>query len=77
VLVCTACGLIAAAQRRLSTPVRRMRRRVTSVAGELVDAGVREPITASSLTDAPEGALRSLWLAMVALAVGLVITRWP
>ena len=76
-LVSTACGLIAAAQRRLSTPVRRIRRRVTSVSGELVDAGASEPITASSLTDAPEGALRLLWLAMVALAVGLVITRWP
>ena len=76
-LVCTACGLIAAAQRRLSTPVRRLRRRVTSVTGELVDGGAVEPITEASLTDAPEGALRLLWLAMVALAVGLVITRWP
>jgi hypothetical protein len=57
--------------------VRRIRRRVTSVTGELVDAGASEPITASSLTDAPEGALRMLWLAMVALAVGLVIARWP
>jgi hypothetical protein len=76
-LVCTACGLIAAAQRRLSTPVRKIRRRVTSVTGELVDAGASEPITAASLTDAPEGALRMLWLAMVALALGLVITRWP
>jgi hypothetical protein len=76
-LVCSACGLIAAAQRRLSTPVRRIRRRVTSVTGELVDAGATEPITASSLTEAPEGALRMLWLAMVALALGLVITRWP
>jgi hypothetical protein len=77
VLVCTACALIAAAQRRLSTPVRRIRRRVTSVTGELVDAGATEPITASSLTEAPEGALRLLWLAMVALAVGLAIGRWP
>jgi len=76
-LVCTACGLIAAAQRRLSTPVRRLRRRVTSVSGELVDAAGVEPITEASLTEAPEGALRLLWLAMVALAVGLVITRWP
>jgi hypothetical protein len=77
VLVCTACALIAAAQRRLSTPVRRLRRRVTSVTGELVDADTVEPITEASLTEAPEGALRLLWLAMVALAAGLVITRWP
>jgi hypothetical protein len=76
-LVCTACGLIAAAQRRLSTPVRRLRRSVTSVTGELVDAGTAEPITETTLTQAPEGALRLLWLAMVALAVGLVISRWP
>lgn len=76
-LVSAGCGLIAAAQRRLSTPVRRLRRRVSSVSGELVDGGAVEPITEASLTEAPEGALRLLWLAMVALAVGLVITRWP
>jgi uncharacterized protein YjeT (DUF2065 family) len=29
------------------------------------------------MTQAPEGALRLLWIAMVLLAVGLVITRWP
>jgi hypothetical protein len=39
--------------------------------------GVAEPITARSLTAAPEGALRLLWLAMVGLAAGLVIARWP
>jgi hypothetical protein len=76
-LVCTGCGFIAAAQRRLSTPVRRLRRSVTSVSGELIEGVAVEPITATTLTDAPEGALRLLWLAMVALAVGLVITRWP
>jgi hypothetical protein len=76
-LVCTGCALIAAAQRRLSTPVRRFRRRVTDIHGELREAGVLEPITPATITDAPEGALRLLWPAMVALAVGLVITRWP
>jgi hypothetical protein len=76
-LVCTGCALIAAAQRRLSTPVRRFRRRVTDVHGDLREAGVLEPITPATITDAPEGALRLLWPAMVALAVGLVITRWP
>jgi uncharacterized protein YjeT (DUF2065 family) len=29
------------------------------------------------MTRAPEGALRLLWIAMVLLAAGLVITRWP
>ena len=75
--VCAGCALISAAQRRLSTPVRRVRRRVTSVSGELVEGDDTEPITATTLTEAPEGALRLLWIAMVALAVGLVIARWP
>jgi hypothetical protein len=77
VLVCAGCALIAAAQRRLSTPVRRVRRTVTSISGELVADGVAEPITESSLTAAPEGALRLLWIAMVSLAAGLVVARWP
>jgi hypothetical protein len=76
-LVCTGCGLIAAAQRRLSTPVRRLRRSISAVSGQIAEGDVVEPITEATLTAAPEGALRLLWLAMVALAVGLVITRWP
>jgi hypothetical protein len=75
--VCAGCALISAAQRRLSTPVRRIRRRVTSVSGVLVEGGVSEPITEATITAAPEGALRLLWIAMVAMAVGLVISRWP
>ncbi len=75
--VCAGCALIAAAQRRLSTPVRRIRRRVTSVSGILAEEGSSEPITEATITAAPEGALRLLWIAMVALAVGLVISRWP
>jgi hypothetical protein len=75
--VCAGCSLISGAQRRLSTPVRRIRRRVTTVSGELVEGGASEPITTATLTEAPEGALRLLWIAMVALAVGLVIARWP
>ena len=75
--VCAGCALIAAAQRRLSTPVRRIRRRVTSVSGILAEGDRSEPITEATITDAPEGALRLLWIAMVALAVGLVISRWP
>ena len=75
--VCAGCALIAAAQRRLSTPVRRIRRRVTSVSGVLAEGDVSEPITEATITAAPEGALRLMWIAMVALAVGLVISRWP
>ena len=75
--VCAGCAYISAAQRRLSTPVRRIRRKVTSVSGQMMEGSVTEPITEATLTDAPEGALRLLWIAMVALAVGLVIARWP
>src|SRR4029079_1819143 len=44
VLAAVACAAISAAQRVLSTPVRRLRRWVRSVSGELVtNAGEREP----------------------------------
>jgi hypothetical protein len=75
--VCAGCALISAAQRRLSTPVRRIRRSVTAVSGQIVEGGTAEPITETTLTEAPEGALRLMWIAMVALAVGMVIARWP
>jgi hypothetical protein len=75
--VCAGCALISAAQRRLSTPVRRIRRTVTSVSGQIVEGEAAEPITETTLTEPPEGALRLMWIAMVALAVGMVIARWP
>jgi hypothetical protein len=64
------------AQRRLSSPVRRMRREVASVSGsvELAD-GTREPVTRETLITGNEAALRALALAMVALAVALVVLR--
>jgi hypothetical protein len=77
-LVAAGCGYVAAAQRRLSTPVRRLRRRATDVDGTIdYEDGTREQIDVVAMTAAPEGALRLLWLAMVLLAVGLVLTRWP
>lgn len=77
-VVVAGCALLAAAQRRLSTPVRRFRRRIASVSGTLTLAdGTTEPITTATLREAPEGALRVLWIAMVALAAGLVVARWP
>ena len=78
VLVSAGCGYVAAAQRRLSTPVRSLRRRATAVTGQIsYDDGTQLPLDAAAMTRAPEGALRLLWIAMVLLAVGLVITRWP
>jgi hypothetical protein len=69
-------GLLSFAQRRLSTQVRTVRRRVASVSGtiELVD-GHREEVTAETLTAAPEAALRALTLAVLALAAALLALR--
>ena len=69
-------ALLSLAQRRLSTPVRTLRRRTTSVAGtvERTD-GTREPLTAESLLAAPEGALKALNGSVIALAAALLILR--
>jgi hypothetical protein len=68
--------LLSLAQRRLSTPVRRMRREVVSVTGELGLAdGSREAITRETLVAAPEMALKLLTAATVALAAALVAFR--
>lgn len=75
-LVTAACCLLSAAQRRLSTPVRLLRRQTVEVHGEqrLKDGRVHE-LTASALAAPLEGALSALWLAMVLLAAGLVAVR--
>jgi hypothetical protein len=76
VLVAAACYLLSLAQRRLSTPVRQLRRRTTAVSGEqrLADGTVL-PLDRARLAEPLEGALSALWLAVVLLAVGLVVTR--
>ena len=64
------------AQRRLSTPVRRLRREVSDVRGELELAdGTREPLTGTELAAAPEAALRLLAAATVLAAAALVAFR--
>jgi hypothetical protein len=64
------------AQRRLSTPVRDMRRRVARVSGSLErHDGTSQPLTASVLMVPVEAALRALTAGIVALAVALVIMR--
>jgi hypothetical protein len=76
VIAAAACAAISAAQRVLSTPVRRLRRGVVDVRGELELAdGTRERIDASSLRNAPERALRWLSLAMPLVASALIIAR--
>lgn len=76
VLAAAACAAISAAQRTLSTPVRRLRRTVVGVRGEVeLNDGTRELIDASAIRDAPERALRWLSLAMPLVATALVLTR--
>jgi hypothetical protein len=75
-LVGGACAGLSAAQRTLSTPVRRLRRHVRSVSGQLTLAdGSAEALDASALRRTPEAALTYLSLAMVLLAAGLVAVR--
>jgi hypothetical protein len=75
-LVTAGCFGLAAAQRRLSTPVRQLRRRTASVTGEqLLHDGTAIPLTASELAGPLDGALRALSWAVVALAIGLVVVR--
>jgi hypothetical protein len=64
------------AQRRLSTPVRHVRRDVVAVSGELETAsGDRETITREALVAGPESALRLLALSSVLIAAALVAFR--
>ncbi len=75
-LVAAACYLLSVAQRRLSTPARRLRRHTTEVRGaQRTDDGRMLELTTASLTEPLEGALSALWLALVLLAIGLVAVR--
>ena len=76
-LAAAAAALLSLAQRRLSTRARSIRRRAVSVTGEVIYAdGAHETIDAASFIAAPEAALRLLWLAVAALAVGSLLARW-
>ncbi len=76
VLVAAACATMSHAQRRLSTPVRELRRRTEALEGQqrLSDGTVRR-LSAKSLAAPLDGALRSLSLATVLLAIALVVWR--
>jgi hypothetical protein len=64
------------AQRRLSTRVRDVRRRVTDVSGQIERKdGSVTPLTTTDLFDVEEAALRLLAAATLALAAALVIMR--
>jgi hypothetical protein len=76
IAVAVACFLLSAAQRRLSAPVRDLRRRTVVVTGrqELADGTVRE-LDAATIAAPMEDALRACAAALVLLAVGLVLAR--
>jgi len=76
VVAAAACTALSAAQRVLSTPVRRLRRHVAAVEGViLTDEGTSEPLDAAALRAAPEAGLRLLCLAVPLLATALLIAR--
>jgi hypothetical protein len=70
------CFWLSVAQRRLSTPVRELRRHTLAVEGEqrLADGTTRE-LSAASISAPLDGALRTLSLALPLLAAGLVAVR--
>jgi ubiquinone/menaquinone biosynthesis C-methylase UbiE len=63
------------AQRRLSTWVRTVRRRVERVEGAMVVDGRTEPLDAARLISASDSALRWLSLASVLIAIALLLAR--
>ncbi len=66
----------ASAQRRLSTPARRLRRRTNSVSGRIVALdGSASELTAASILAPLEGALAALSWSVVALAVALALAQ--
>jgi hypothetical protein len=76
ILAAIFAALLSHAQRRLSTPVRLVRRRVVSVSGRIeLSDGEAIPITRETLTEEAERALRALAACVVALALALVLLR--
>ena len=75
-LVTIACFGLSVAQRRLSTPVRELRRRTLSVSGEQrLAGGELLELSAARIAAPLDGALRALAAALPLLALGLVLVR--
>jgi hypothetical protein len=76
-LVTAGCFGLAAVQRRLSTPVRRLRRKTVSVTGEQrLEDGTVIPLGVAEIAGPLDGALRGLSWAVVVLAIGLVVVSY-
>ena len=68
--------LLSLGQRRLSTPVRLLRRRAIRCEGRLIlDDGTEIALNIDRLRAVPEGALRAHWIGLAVLAVGLLAWR--
>jgi hypothetical protein len=76
ILVAGACLMLSAAQRRLSTPVRELRRRTVDLHGEqrLTDERTVK-LDAARIAAPMEGALMACAAGMVLLGLGLVVAR--
>jgi hypothetical protein len=76
-LVAVGCYGLTRVQRRLSTPVRRLRRKTISVSGEQrLEDGTVIPLTPSELAGPLDASLRGLSWAVVVLSIGLVVIRY-
>lgn len=77
ILVAAGCFGLVSVQRRLSTPVRRLRRKTVSVSGEQrLEDGTVIPLTAAEIAAPLDWSLRGLSWAVVVLAIGLVVVRF-
>jgi hypothetical protein len=76
VLVAAGCLMLSVAQRRLSTPVRELRRRTVALYGEQVlSSGRRVNLDAARIAAPMEGALMACATGLVLLAGSLVLDR--
>jgi hypothetical protein len=76
-LASLAAALLSLAQRRLSTRARSIRRRAVSVSGEIVYTdGSKESIDSGSLISSGEAALSIMWIALLAVSLGVLLARW-
>jgi hypothetical protein len=77
VLAAAGCFGLVSVQRRLSTPVRRLRRKTVAVTGEQrLDDGTVIPLTAAELSGPLDASLRGLSWAVVVLAIAVVVVRY-
>jgi len=76
VAMAAGCFALSLAQRRLSTPVRELRRRTVAVSGSQTLAdGSRRELTAERLAAPLDGALRALSMALLLIAAAAVAAR--